>query len=177
VNGFRPVGASNSASSGDSTGGTTARFRAGDAAVLAELATQVAVLIAERGETGEDPVLDRLLPDAYRDSPEDAAEFRRFTESELGDDKVRGALMIAEALEPAPGRKTVTVVLDLPQSISWLRSLTDIRLALATRIGIDDSGLPALPREPASADQVQLTFALYNWLGALQESLVRAVDR
>ncbi len=31
----------------------------------------------------EDPVLARLLPDAYRDDPEAAGEFRRYTEPAL----------------------------------------------------------------------------------------------
>ena len=155
-----------------SAGGFTAKYDAEDAALLANLARQVAALIAERGEPGEDPVLDRLLPDAYRDAPEDAAEFRRFTESELADDKIAGCLALAEAFDGEVVKKHITVRFEPPAAFAALRSLTDIRLALATRIGVDDNGLPT-----ATGDEVGLTFAIYNWLGGIQDSLVRAVDR
>lgn len=153
-------------------GGFAARFDAEDAALLANIARQVAALIADRGVPGDDPVLDRLLPDAYRDAPEDAAEFRRFTETELADDKIAGALALADAFDGEVVRKHVTVRLEPPQAFGALRSLTDIRLALATRIDVDHDGLPT-----ATGDEVGLTFAIYNWLGGIQDSLVRAVDR
>jgi len=161
VSGFRASG-----------GAVTARFSLQDAELLAGLARQLAMLVAERGDVSEDPVLARLLPDAYRDNAEDAAEFRRFTEAELGDEKVRNALALADALEPTPGRRNITLKLDAAQGFAWLRSLTDIRLALATRLGIDHDGLPTIDSE-----QREVTFVIYNWLGAVQDSLVRAVDR
>jgi len=158
----------------------TAKFDPSDAKLMADLARQVAGLIAERGDRGEsgaDPVLDRLLPDAYRDSPEDAAEFRRFTETELADDKIAGAISLAEAFDgedgaSSPTSRTVTVRFDLPQAIAALRSLTDIRLVLATSIGINYEGIPT-----ATGEAIAVTYAIYNWLGAVQDSLVRAVDR
>ncbi|HEY4269088.1 MAG TPA: DUF2017 family protein [Galbitalea sp.] len=155
-----------------SAGGFVARFDAEDAALLANIARQVAQLIADRGEPGDDPVLDRLLPDAYRDAPADAAEYRRFTEAELADDKIAGSLALADAFTGEVVKKHVTVRFEPPEAFAALRSLTDIRLALATRIGVDDDGLPS-----ASGADVGLTFAIYNWLGGVQESLVRAVDR
>jgi hypothetical protein len=160
VSGFRARGA-----------GISARFSAEEARLLASLATQLASLVAERGEPGTDPVLDRLLPDAYRDSPEDAAEFRRFTEEDLGDEKVRNALALSEALEGRPGR-AVRIELDAREALVWLRALGDIRLALAVRLGVDESGEPTVAGERAEMDR-----AIYHWLGALQESLVLAVDR
>jgi hypothetical protein len=170
MNGFRR--------SGDDV---VAKFGLEDAELLATLARQVAVLIADRGEPGDDPVLDRLLPDAYRDSAEDAAEFRRFTESELGDQKVANALAIAESLDTSPGSKNVTVRLDAGDAMSWLRALTDIRLALGTRLGLTDEGVPDLGGSGSGsehdADQSALTYAIYSWLSAVQESLVHAVDR
>jgi Domain of unknown function (DUF2017) len=150
-------------------GGASARFSLGNAELLAGLARQLATLVSDRDEAAPDPALARLLPDAYRDSAEDAAEFRRFTEEELGDEKVRGALALAASLEPVPGEKKVTVELDAAQAFAWLRSLNDIRLAYATRIGINDTGGPTAGSH--------LNFAIYNWLGYLQETLVQAVDR
>jgi hypothetical protein len=149
--------------------GASARFSLGNAELLAGLARQLASLVATREDVAPDPALERLLPDAYRDSPEDAAEFRRFTEAELGDEKVRGALALAASLEPEPGQKKVTVELERDEAFAWLRSLNDIRLALSTRLGIEDSG--------AASAGSHLDFAIYQWLGYLQETLVRAVDR
>jgi hypothetical protein len=153
-------------------GGASARFNAEEARLLASLATQLAALVAERGEPGEDPVLDRLLPDAYRDDDENAAEFRRFTEEDLSDEKVRNALTLAEMLESAQPGKSIRIELDATQTLAWLRALNDIRLAFAVRLGIDDDGEPTV-----DGDEAHFNFAIFYWLGALQESLVRAVDR
>ena len=143
-----------------------------DARLLAGLATQVAGLIAGRDEVGHDPALERLLPDAYRDSAEDAAEFRRFTESELADEKIRSALGMAELLTPEVPGHGVQLVLDSSAAFDWMRSFTDIRLALAARLGIVDDTSPITVDEES-----QYTLAVYNWLGQLQYSLVRAVDK
>jgi hypothetical protein len=153
--------------------GITAKFDHTDALLLANLATQIAGLLAERDEHEVDPAVARLLPDAYRDSEVDAAEFRRFTEEELADDKIRRALGMAELLSPDTGvEETVRVTLDHPTALDWMRSLTDIRLALAARLGIVDETSPIIIDEES-----QYTLAIYNWLGHLQYSLVKAVDK
>ncbi|NYI08148.1 DUF2017 domain-containing protein [Allostreptomyces psammosilenae] len=56
----------------------------------------------------EDPVLARLLPDAYPDDPDAAAEFRRFTENDLRDTKRAAALGIVRDLDAA-GRDVLRV--------------------------------------------------------------------
>jgi len=153
--------------------GVVAKFDHTDARLLANLATQVAGLLAERDEHDRDPALTRLLPDAYRDSDENAAEFRRFTEEELADDKIRSALGMAQLLEPDVGAEaTVHVTLDPSEALDWMRSLTDIRLAIAARLGIVDDTSPI-----SVDDESRYTLAIYNWLGQLQYSLVKAVDR
>ena len=90
----------------------------------------------------EDPVLARLFPTAYLDDDEAAADFRRFTESSLRDGKAAAASGIIEALEEAglPTELTedglmIDVELDEPEAMTWMRAFTDIRLALATRLG------------------------------------------
>ncbi|MEJ1229454.1 MAG: DUF2017 family protein [Galbitalea sp.] len=156
--------------------GISATFDAQEAGLLADLATQVATLITGRGDGAGDPVLRRLFPAAYRDDEQNAEEFRRFTEEELADDKVGNALSIASTLTtPArDGAKDdrVRVTLDDAAAFAWLRSLTDIRLALATRLGIETE-----ESVPPTDDESRYTFAVYSWLGELQYSLVRAVDR
>jgi hypothetical protein len=152
-------------------GGASARFGAAEAQILASFATQLATTLAERGEH-DDPVLRRLLPDAYRDDDENAAEFRRFTEDELSDEKVRNALAVAEALQSGRPNRSVKVELDAAGTLAWLRALADLRLALAVRLRVDDDG------EPTSATEATpFNVAVYHWLAQLQDSLVRAVDR
>src|SRR5690349_21660619 len=75
-----------------------------EAAVPTESADPLADLFADfSGPTTmpDDPVLARLFPDAYRDDGENAAEFRRFTESGLRDGKARAAATIIDTLEEA----------------------------------------------------------------------------
>ena len=130
----------------------------------------------------EDPVLMRLLPDAYLDSPEDAAEFRRFTEQSLTSAKVRNAETLIGSLidggfvvdEAERTEDKIEVELNPEAVQAWLRSLTDIRIALAVRLGIDDDEDAFLVA--ASGDEAtQAMGQIYDWLGFVQESLVSAL--
>jgi len=129
----------------------------------------------------EDPVLARLFPTAYREDAEAAAEFRRFTEGGLRDGKAASAATIIDTLEEAglPPELTedglmIDVELDHDEAESWLRSFTDIRLALATRLGVeegDEDYWDSLPEEEQSAQ----VYGIYQWVGILQETLVDAL--
>ena len=130
----------------------------------------------------DDPVLARLLPDAYREDEEAAADFRRYTEATLRAEKVANArLLLAtlreggyEAGEDEPGSQRVEVELDTRQVQAWLRCLTDMRLALATRLGVtedDEEFWDELPEDDPRA----VMHEVYGWLGYVQESLVQAL--
>ena len=150
-------------------GGATARFAPGEVRVLTTLARQLAELVETRAEHHTDPALERLLPDGYRENAEDAAEFRRFTEGDLADGKVRNARTVLESLSTPARRRRVHVTLDAQGVGAWLRTLTDLRLTLAARLGVHPDG--TLP-----AGSNAMTRAIYDWLGYLQESLVEAID-
>ena len=131
----------------------------------------------------EDPVLARLFPTAYRDDEEAAGEFRRFTEGALREGKTAGAAAIVEALEEAglppeldEDGLMIDVELDRAEAETWMRSFTDLRLALATRIGIEDGDdeLWDLLDEEDPRGQV---YGIYQWLGYLQETLVESLTR
>ena len=90
-------------------------------------------------------MLARLFPSAYADDEEAAAEFRRFTEGGLRDGKAAAASAIIDALEEAglPPELTedglhIDVELTEPEAETWMRSFTDIRLALATRLEVEE---------------------------------------
>jgi hypothetical protein len=129
----------------------------------------------------EDPVLQRLFPTAYRQDPEAAGEFRRFTEGGLRDSKARAAETVIDVLEEAglPGEPTdpdlvIDVELDRSTALTWMRAFTDLRLALGVRLGVEEGDQDywdALPEEDPRAQ----AHHLFEWLGYLQETLVEAV--
>jgi len=130
----------------------------------------------------EDPVLARLFPSAYRGDDEKAGEFRRFTEGSLRDGKAAAAGTIIDTLEEAglPPELTedglvIDVELDQPDALAWLKSFTDIRLALATRLGIEEGDEDYWDALPESDRRAQV-YGIYQWVGVLQETLVDAVS-
>ena len=126
----------------------------------------------EQPEVPEDPVLARLLPDAYQDDPAAAGEFRKYTESSLRESKKYFAQTMLDTLPPKGGR----VKLTGDQARDWLRALNDVRLMFGVRLEVTEDfegQLAALdPKDPKVA-----AFEVYGWLGAVQESLVQALAR
>jgi hypothetical protein len=183
-------------------GGVVATFSGFEADLLRSLASQLVELLRNEratpheedplerlldfsGPTTEpdDPVLARLFPTAYQHDEEAAAEFRRFTEGTLRDNKASAAVLVIETLEEAGlpdqlGEEeiTVDVELDHDAALTWMKSLTDVRLALGTRLGVeqDDEELwLALPDDDPRAH----VYDIYQWVGYLQETLVEALSR
>ena len=130
----------------------------------------------------DDPVLARLFPTAYQHDDEAAAEFRRFTEGSLRDGKANAAIAIIDGLEEAglPPELTeeglmIDVELDEPTAETWLRSFTDLRLALATRLEVEEGDEDYWLSLPDDDPRGQ-AHEIYDWVGYLQETLVRALS-
>lgn len=136
----------------------------------------------------EDPVLRRLLPNAYKDDDE-SAEFRRYTEDGLRQKKRAHAMTIYEALIPQDedwnadqplDRGSIEVTILESETMAWLGGFNDLRLALAVRLGISEVASTSenahqrfeLMKED---DPMQAVYAVYNWLGVLQQSLLDAL--
>jgi hypothetical protein len=66
------------------------------------------------------------------------------------------------------------VELDHDGANAWLGGLNDIRLALGVRLKIDGSNYEQLELL-APDDPLRGVFAVYTWLGWLQESLLEAL--
>jgi hypothetical protein len=127
---------------------------------------------AEAPSIPDDPVLARLLPDAYQDDPEAAGEFRKYTESSLREAKKYFAQTLLDTLPPSGGRVRLTG----DQARDWMRALNDVRLMFGVRLEVtedfEEQFAALAPDDPKVA-----AFEVYGWLGAVQESLVRALDR
>lgn len=127
-----------------------------------------------------DPVLLRLFPDAYREDDEAASDFRRFTERGLRDRKaataakVLASLATADGALPGKGREKIKIELAPDECEAWLRTLTDLRLALGTRLGVteadEDDWLSLDENDPR-----RHVHDVYDWLGWVQETLVRTM--
>jgi hypothetical protein len=178
---FRPV-----------SGGASAFFEQPQAGVIRSLVSQVAELVSADAETGnddsetgnleaelglsthaeapDDPVLARLLPDAYSEDPQAAAEFRRYTEETLRSGKVASAQVVLASLPPGGGE----VRLSEQECQQWLRALNDVRLALSVRLGITDED-DDLTENLALDDPRSAYVWVYQWLAYLQDSLLDAL--
>ncbi len=129
----------------------------------------------------EDPVLARLFPTAYPEDDEAAAEFRRYTETELRNGKAAGAASVIDTLEdaglsPQPEDGVfIDVELSSEAAITWMRSFTDMRLAIATRLEIEE-GDEEYWHELSEDDPRAQVHDIYEWVGYLQETLVHAAS-
>jgi hypothetical protein len=133
-------------------------------------------------EEPDDPVLARLFPTAYPDDPEAAGDFRRFTEGTLRDGKADAAVTVIDGLEEAglppelsEDGLVIDVELDEPTAETWMRSFTDIRLALATRLEVEEGDEEYWHDLPEDDPRGQ-AHDIYVWLGYLQETLVDALS-
>jgi hypothetical protein len=183
-------------------GGISATFESGEAHLLASLSGQVVELLRDRNGADEssadplaaqlgmggpslppeDPVLHRLLPDAYRNDAEDSGEFRRFTERSLTSAKVANAEALIGSLVDGgldfgatPDEVQIEVELDDAEVQAWLRALTDVRLSLAVRLGIEDDD-DALLVAQSEDEAIAAMSDIYEWLGYVQETLIAALD-
>lgn len=151
-----------------------ATFREDEVRVLRKVAEEVVGLLTE-GFDHDDPVVGRLFPDVYPETPRESAEFRRFTEGDLKTSKIDQAGAILAGL-PEEGEGEVR--LDAEAAEAWLRALNDARIALGIRLEITDDTVvedeldDAMAEDPSSARVFQLS--VYSYLGYLQDSLLTA---
>lgn len=122
-----------------------------------------------------DPALARLLPAASEDH-ELAAELRRLTEREVRWAKAERLRTVWHELQRPGGR----LVVAAEDAMAWAGALTDVRLVLSERLGVDDSDDAEHAYRVASGDETEdeVTTALatvYSALSWFQESLVTAM--
>lgn len=171
----------------DDNGAIVAEFTAVEAGIISDLAAQIAELLGELGAESahpddvfasigiggtdrlhRDPAIARLLPDAYGDDADASGDFRRMTEQSLATRKVTNARLVVESLAGDDGRVRLTEV----EAHGWMKALSDIRLTLAARLGIEEDGdTGATDSETAMAMR-----DLYDWLAYVTETLIDALE-
>jgi hypothetical protein len=165
-----------------------AKFSATEREVLINLTEQIIELLAERVDHAhedplaamvgitvhdappEDEVLLRLLPNAYADE-EASSEFRRYTESTLRNKKRAHSMAMRSNLINA-GDEAIDI--DHEGAMAWLGAMNDIRLALGVRLSIKDNEHEHLELLKPD-DPLRAVYAVYTWLGWLQEGLIQAL--
>lgn len=125
----------------------------------------------------EDPAVARLTPNPYPDDSDAARDFRSGTRGDLlarraADAGIVSAAVAGVADEPdswAEETALVEEVLEIPAAEvdAWMRTLTAIRLVIATRLGIVDE-------EDHDPDDAR--FGVYDWLGYRLEMLIQAAE-
>ena len=194
----------------ENTGIVTARFETVEIGLLRLAASQLIDLL-EAAEThalgtSGDPALRRLLPDAYTDDPEAAAEFRRFTADDLLERKVRNARCVLATLGEEPlgavAEETSTAETSTAetnaedtntaetnagetgadeQPVTIDLDADDVQSWLRTLTDLRLTLAERLEIGPdgvpgRSDDEVPFLHDIYDWFGMVQESLVYAID-
>lgn len=117
-----------------------------------------------------DPVLARLFPSAYEGDDLAEADFRRYTENDQRRSRINQAHAVIATLASADPKQGVQIA---EQDVdAWLKTLTALRLSLATRLGIESDGDVAELAELPESDPRALLAQVFEWLGYLLEQVL-----
>jgi hypothetical protein len=120
--------------------------------------------------TENDPVLERLFPRAYG-TESDENTYREMVGSDLERGKKRALARVGENVGE---RGSVDVQLSREEADDWLTALTDIRLAIGTRLDVDEE---MMSEELNPDDAKAPTLAVLHWLGWIQESMIERISK
>lgn len=129
--------------------------------------------VEDDDEDEPDPVLHRLFPDAYPDDPEASHDFRRFTQADQSRQKVADARTVLADLQTTDRRGRCRV--PLAHTTAWLKTLANVRLALAVRLDITDEVSADEASQRPDNDPRAWLHEIYAWVGWLQECLLDAL--
>ena len=149
-------------------GGVDASFTPDETQLLRSLVQEMELLL-EADIPASDDVLQRLFPDAYEDD-EMAREYRDLVGDDLKDAKRTALRTVRERLGP---QGALTSEIPTEEVTSWLSFLTDLRLAIGTRLGVTDESMEQ-ERDPEDPDAA--AWSVLHWLGWVQGSLLDALS-
>jgi hypothetical protein len=139
-----------------------------EADVIRNLLTEMNALL-DTGRAG-DPVIERLFPRAYT-GESDEHNYREMVGSDLERGKKSALERLAERIgDDGP----VDLPLSREEADDWLTALTDIRLAIGTRMDVTEEmmGEELDPEDPKAP-----SLAVLHWLGWVQESIIERLSR
>lgn len=135
------------------------------------------MLTADATENAGDPAIARLAPDAYPEDTEASHAFSAATHDDLLDRRIAEAAVVRAALsgfdeshDILDGQEALTarpILIPDAEIDAWLRTLTALRLVLATRLGIADED---------DLDEDDPRRGVYDWLGYRLEGLIQSAD-
>lgn len=147
-----------------------------EGAHLARLVDEFRDVVVERDS--DDPAVERLTPSAYPEDAEAAKSFAESTRDDLLDRRLLDAERVRHALAPfetdvdslteeeaLAARDLVILEEDID---AWLRTLTSLRLVIASRLGITT--------DEHELDDGDGRLDVYDWLGYRLEVLIQAAD-
>ncbi|MGH2555562.1 MAG: DUF2017 family protein [Actinomycetota bacterium] len=114
--------------------------------------------------SSDDPAVERLFPPAYPDEPDLQSEYDRLVRGDLMEQRLGSV----EVLERTIEAKRV----NEDELLAWLSALNDLRLVLGTKLGATEEDDP---EEISDADPLAPSYALYYYLGWLEEQVVEAL--
>ncbi|GGM49379.1 DUF2017 family protein [Microbacterium saperdae] len=142
---------------------------------LAQLVEDFAELVGADRDV-QDPAIVRLTPSPYPEDREAADSFAASTREDLLDRRLLDAQTVRNALgafradgdlSEEEALASHDVVIRTTDVDAWMRTLTALRLVIATRLGIvsDDD-------HDAEDDR----YGIYDWLGYRLETVIQAAD-
>lgn len=137
-----------------------------EAQLLIRLVTELRALLKTGRVDRGDPMYDRLFPSAY-ETPKDEAAYRELVGDDLHTHKLEALDVVADALN----ERGTDITLGEDDFEAWLQCLTDLRLAIGTRLEVDEEKMAA-PFDPHDPDGASLQ--ILHWLGWITEGLIDA---
>jgi hypothetical protein len=116
-------------------------------------------------DTADDPVIERLFPATYEDPAEEASY-----QALIGEDLVQQKLEALDVVSTSLGPNGSEVCLEGEILHTWLACLTDLRLAIGTRLEVDEEIMSA---DVDASDANGRSLAVLHWLGSIQEGILR----
>lgn len=139
-----------------------------EASLLRELCREMRVLLGADIPRA-DPVIARLYPDAYEEE-EDSTAYRELVETELRAVKSEA---LRATMDDLGTRGSASIQLSRERIDPWLTLLTDMRLAIGTRLDLTEDDYE---RELDDDDPNAPAMSVFHWLGWLQESILESLD-
>jgi Domain of unknown function (DUF2017) len=147
-------------------GAVAIRFSEDEAELLRRLLAEMETLLASRAD--RDPVVERLFPRAY-DRKKEEESYR----SLVGDELVAAKKANLRTAGDMLGQEgAAEAALSEDQAEAWLAVLTDLRLAIGTRLDVTEEKMSEdiNPDDPEAA-----ALSVLHWLGWVQGTILEAI--